>query len=43
MSYRFLVLAKCGMNDAHVEKNLGRVRDLFKLAEGLVKLVVVIV
>lgn len=38
-----LVLAERGVNDAHVKKNLGSIRDLLELLEGFVKFIVVVV
>jgi hypothetical protein len=42
LTYRFLVLAKCRMDDAAVEQNLRGVRDAVKRLQCVVKLVGVV-
>lgn len=42
-SYRLLMLAESGIDDAHIEQDLGRVRDLFERLQRLVELIVVVV
>lgn len=41
-TYGLLVLAKGGMDHAHVEEDFGGVRDLVELAQGVLELVVVV-
>ena len=42
VSYRLLVLAEGGVDDAHVEQDLGGVRDPVKGLQRLVELIVVV-
>lgn len=41
-TYSFLMLAQCGVDNAHVEENLARIADLVKFAKSIVELIVVI-
>ena len=41
-THSLLVLSKCRVDDTHVEKDLGRVRDVVELLQRLLKFVVVI-
>jgi hypothetical protein len=41
-AYSFLVLAEGRVNDSHVEEDLGRIRDVFEVAQCLLKLIVVV-
>lgn len=41
-TYRLLVLAESGVDDAHVEEDLARVADLVELAERIIELIVVV-
>ena len=40
--YSFLMFTERGVDDTHVEKDLGRVRDVVELLQRLLKFVVVI-
>lgn len=42
MTYSFLMFTEGGMDDPHVEEDLGGIGDLLKLAQCLVELIVVI-
>ena len=41
-THSLFVLAQCCVDDAHVEEDLGRVRHLLELPQGLVELIVVV-
>lgn len=41
-THSFLMLAQCGVDNAHVEKNLARIADFVEFAKSIVELIVVI-
>lgn len=41
-AYSFLMFAQGGMDDAHIEENLGRIRDIVKFLQRLLEFIVVV-
>lgn len=42
LTYSFLMLSQCGVDDAHVKENLTRIRDFVKLSQSIIKLIIII-
>lgn len=41
-TYSFLMLAQCGVDNAHIKENLARIADFIEFAKSIVELIVVI-